>query len=265
MSVDQLGLSEHQIRRLVAEGVLHREGRGVYAVGYPRRDDEARAWRAVLGYPRTGLSFVAAAWAHGLRPELPRTVHLSSLTRRREVPGVRIHRVRVLELVKRRGLPCTTLAQTLLDCAATLPADQLTKLIHRAEELRTFDLRPILPLLEARHGAPELRRALELHRAQADFTHSELERRFRALIAASPLPRPQEQRLIGPYYVDAVYIEQRIAIELDGGTHLTPSRHDADTRRDADLITWGWRPVRFTWRQVTQDPRHVVRTIAALL
>ena len=70
---------------------------------------------------------------------------------------------------------------------------------------------------------------------------------------------------IGPYYVDAVHLDQRIDIELDGETHRTPSRHEADTRRNTQFTLWGWRPVRFTWWQVTEDPGYVLATLAAML
>jgi very-short-patch-repair endonuclease len=267
VSVRQLRAAEigpQATNRRVERGVLIDQGRGVYAFGYERKDDMARAWRAVLMYPRTALSRTSSAWAHGLRLELGR-IHLSSITNRRSTAAAQIHLVRTLETVVQRGLPCTPLAQTFLDCAASLPPGQLIKMLHRAEELRTFDLTPILPVLSEKRGSPALREALRIHRARADYSHSELERRFRALIRAAGLPEPAYEMKIGPYYVDAVYLTERIAIELDGGTHLTPSRYDEDTRRNAQLTLWGWRPVRFTWWQVTEDPDYVVRTLAAML
>ena len=104
-----------------------------------------------------------------------------------------------------------------------------------------------------------------MHRAQAGYSRSELERRFKALIRAAGLAEPHYEMTIGPYYVDAVYLDERIAIELDGGTHLTASRYEADTRRNAQLTLWGYRPVRFTWWQVTEDPDYVIQTLTAML
>ena len=215
-------------------------------------------------YPRTALSRTSSAWAHGLRNELGR-VHLSSMTNRRSTPVAQVHEVNALEIVLQRDLPCTPLAQTFLDCAATLPTDQVTKMLHRAEELRTFDLAPILPLLDERRGSPALREALRLHRAQADYSQSELERRFTVLIAGSPLPEPQRNVVVEDFWVDAYWPHARVVVELDGGTHRTVSQQESDTRRFAVLMAAGHRPVRFTWWQVTEDPRYVLRTLEQML
>jgi very-short-patch-repair endonuclease len=55
-------------------------------------------------------------------------------------------------------------------------------------------------------------------------------------------------------------------VETDGAaTHLTPTAFEEDRRRDAALAVAGLRVVRFTWRQITQDPRAVDATVRALL
>jgi very-short-patch-repair endonuclease len=268
VSVAQLrdaGLSDKSIRGRVAKGVLHDAGRGVYAVGYPRRDDEARAWRAALMYPGTALNRTSGAWAHGLRKELGR-VHLASLTRRRSTEVATVHHVKELEVVDQRGLPCTTLARTFLDVAATEPEQVLVAMLHRAEELRTFDLRSILPLLDERRGSPALRTALALHRAAAEApTRSELERRFRSLVLDARLPEPLWNLFVESFWVDAFWAAQRVVVELDGGQHRTVSKQDSDTRRNAVLTAAGYIPLRFTWAQVTTDRAHVLRTLRAVL
>ena len=267
VSVAQLraaGLDKDAVRLRVDKGLLHDAGRGVYVVGYPRRDDEARAWRAVLAYPRTALSRTSSAWAHGLRKELGR-VHLASLTQRRSTSVALVHHVQELEIVEQRGLPCTPLARTFLDVAATEPEQTLVAMLHRAEELRTFDLRPIIPILNERRGSPALRAALQLHREQLDHSHSELERRFRSLVLKAKLPEPHWNVFVEGFWVDAFWPARRVVVELDGNTHRTVSKQDSDTRRFATLAAAGYVPLRFTWGQVTTDPAHVLRTLTAVL
>ena len=268
VSIEQLkaaGLSEKAIRGRKAKRLLHDAGRGVYVVGYPRQDDEARAWRAVLAYPRTALNRTSSAWAHGLRKELGR-VHLASLTQRRSTSVALVHHVKELEIVEQRGLPCTPLARTLLDVAATEPEQTLVAMLHRAEELRTFNLRPILPLLYAKRGSPALRDALALHRAAAEApTRSELERRFRALLQDAAIQEPVWNVFVEGFWVDAFWPTRRVVVELDGGQHRTVSRQDSDTRRFAVLAAAGYIPLRFTWAQVTTDRAHVLRTLTAVL
>lgn len=254
-------LDKDAVRRRVLAGLLHDAGRGVYAVGYPRRDDEARAWRAALMYEGAALSRTSAAWRHGVWKDLGR-VHLSSMTRRRSTEVAELHRATSTEINVIRGLPCTTLAQTFLDCAATTG---ITAMLRRAEEMRTFDLRPILPLLDGRRGSPALRAALHLHRSQLDYNHSELERRFGTLVLGAQVPEPLWSIFVEGFWVDAYWPDQRVVVELDGGTHRTRTQQDKDTRRNAVLTAKGYVPIRFTWAQVTTDPAHVLRTLEAVL
>ena len=103
------------------DGLLHPQGRGVYAFGYPRRDDLARAWRAVLMYPEAALSRTSSAWAHGLRNELGR-VHLASRTQRRSTAVAVVHHVKDLPLLsEKRGSPALREALTLHRAAAEAP------------------------------------------------------------------------------------------------------------------------------------------------
>ena len=191
-------------------------------------------------------------------------MHLASLTRRRSTDVALVHHVKELEIVEQRGLPCTTLEQTFLDCAATLSTQELVAMVRRAEELQTFDLRPILPLLSEKRGSPALRDALALHRAAAEApTRSELERRFRELIRG--LPEPVWNVFVLDFWVDAFWPALRVVMELDGGQHRTVSKQDSDTRRFAILAAAGYIPLRFTWGQVTRDPAHVWRTLNAVL
>jgi very-short-patch-repair endonuclease len=217
----------------------------------------------VLRYPETALSFRSGAWAHDLRLELGGPVHLSSKTDRRDTAGIRVHQVRNVEIeTQREGLPCTPLAQTLLDCATVCSEQELHKLIDRAEELRTLDLRRLTPFLNEKHGSPALRTALELYQA-AEGTRSELERRFAELTAE--LPQPERNVFVGPHRVDAVWWEERVAVELDSRVHLKMRKRVSDGRRDAWLQRHGWRVVRFTWFDVVEDPGYVLQTLGALL
>lgn len=49
---------------------------------------------------------------------------------------------------------------------------------------------------------------------------------------------------IGPHYVDFVCREQKLVVEIDGGTHTTPSEVKADAVRDATLAEFSYRVVR---------------------
>jgi very-short-patch-repair endonuclease len=85
-------------------------------------------------------------------------------------------------------------------------------------------------------------------------------------VADAGLPRPEVNAVVAGYEVDFVWRRQSLIVETDGAaTHLTPSAFDEDRRKDAALQIAGYRVVRFTWGQVTDDPRGVAATVSALL
>jgi very-short-patch-repair endonuclease len=66
--------------------------------------------------------------------------------------------------------------------------------------------------------------------------------------------------------VDFAYPEIKLAIEVDGfGVHGTPRAMAKDFVRQNGLVPYGWRVLRFTWRQVTREPGMVAGTIRSAL
>jgi len=56
-----------------------------------------------------------------------------------------------------------------------------------------------------------------------------------------------------------------VAVELDGWAwHHTRHAFERDRERDATLTQNGWRVVRFTYRQLTERPDHVLHTLRRL-
>ena len=48
-------------------------------------------------------------------------------------------------------------------------------------------------------------------------------------------------------------------------THRTRYAFEHDRQRDQQLMLAGWRVIRFTWRQLTQEPDRVAATLRGLL
>ena len=60
--------------------------------------------------------------------------------------------------------------------------------------------------------------------------------------------------------------QHRLAVETDGfGVHGKRRAFEEDRDREQRLAVAGWQVVRFTWRQVTRNRGHVIRTLQALL
>jgi very-short-patch-repair endonuclease len=273
-----LGLSASAVRDRVASGRLHRIHYGVYAVGHGRLTREGHWMAAVLAYgPSARLSHRSAAALWNVRPDNRPTADVS-LPRRsaRSRPGIAAHASTTLtaaDCTTVDGIPCTTLARTLLDLAEVVDRRGLERAIEQAEVLRLFDLRAVEDVLaraNGRRGAAVLRAVLT-DRAEPALTKSDLEECFLSLCRAGLLPSPEVNAGLvvddgPPIEVDFLWRAQRLAVETDAfGTHGTRHSFERDRRRDQRLKVAGYDPLRFTRRQIMKEPDSVLVTLGALL
>jgi hypothetical protein len=272
-----LGLSDSAVRKRVASGRLHRIHRGVYAVGRPGLAAPGRWLAAVMACgPGAALSHRSAAALLGLMRGDPRAPDVTTRNRSgRTLDGVTAHcdpRLSPDDLTAVAGIPCTTVPRTLLDLAASVDRQTLERAVEQAEVLRLFDGRALARVLadaNGRHGGSRLRAVLAAA-GDPTMTRSELERRFLALCRGAGLPYPGVNRWIsldgGGVEGDFVWAAERLVVETDGhGSHGTRRAFERDRRRDQRLVRAGWRVVRFTWRQVVEEPDEVAWTLAALV
>jgi very-short-patch-repair endonuclease len=65
--------------------------------------------------------------------------------------------------------------------------------------------------------------------------------------------------------VDFHWPAQRLIAETDGAaSHLTATAFEHDRHRDALLTAAGYRVIRITWRQLTEQPQTVARLLKRL-
>jgi very-short-patch-repair endonuclease len=245
------GFTHDAIRRRVEAGWLHRIHSGVYAVGHKNLSRQGWWMAAVLACgEETVLSHQSAAMHWGIRKPAtgPVDVTVPSRAGRRRRRGIRVHRSTSLtpkEVTIRQGIPTTTPARTILDLRRVLDRNELQKAIAQAE----IQHLPIGKLPGFLH----------------EPTRSELERRFLRLCSRHALPKPEVNRRLGPYEIDFLWPDHRLAVETDGWeTHRTRSAFELDRRRDAELKAVGYEVVRFTYRQVTDNPQYVANVLRRL-
>lgn len=66
--------------------------------------------------------------------------------------------------------------------------------------------------------------------------------------------------------IDAVWRDERVAVELDGyWWHRTRFRQESDRDREVRLRRLRWLPVRYSARQVFDEPLLVIADLAAVL
>lgn len=277
----ELGLSDSAVRKRAGAQRLHRVYRGVYSVAPTELlSAEGQYMAAVLTCGRGAvLSHHSAARLHGLL-QSARTRIAVTVPRRGNGsrPGLHIHRSRTLipaDITTVDGIPCTTVARTLLDLAAGEPSRRLQRAVNQAEVLQVFDGFAIANQLE-RHprssAAAKLRAVLDEYREGEAPTESNLEDRFVELCQERGLPAPERQVHVmlddgePPIKVDFLWREHRLILETDGRAfHQTRQAFESDRRRDQRLTLAGWRVVRVSDRQLRDDPRRIAGMVAELL
>jgi hypothetical protein len=273
------GLTPSAVRKRMRAGRLHRIHRGVYAVGHKRLTGHGRTMAAVLAYgSRAAASHLSAAGLHGLRADNRATTDISlPLQSARSRPGIHAHATPTLragDVTHCHGIPCTSVARTLLDVADIVPRRQLERAFEQAQVLRLFDLRALEDVLahaNGRRGTGIVRCLLSELEDEAGITANDLEDRFLELCRTAGLPKPAVNEWLilddgPPVKADFAWRRQRLIVETDGwGAHGTRQGFERDRRRDQRLRLAGWEPVRFTRRQVVREPDRVVATTAALL
>jgi hypothetical protein len=277
----ELGLSASAARKRAATGRLHRVYRGVYALAPAELlTRDGRFMAAVLACgPGAVLSHRSAAALHGLRATDRAGIDVTVPGRaRRSYAGIDVHRSLTLTAADTtivNGIPCTTIARTLLDLADVVPTRGVERACEQAEVLEVFDFGALQDQVHRNrygHAAPRVREFLAQRQPGAAPTESDLEEGFLALVRAAGFSAPERQVYIAPddgeraIRVDFAWRAERLALETDGRKyHRTHRAFETDRRRDQRLTLAGWRTVRVTWRQIKDTPAVVAQLVADLL
>jgi Protein of unknown function (DUF559) len=183
------------------------------------------------------------------------------------LPDVRIHHSRRVEAVERRGFQVTPVGRTLLDLASMITPRQLRRALAEADYRGLLEPGELEAALgKGRSGSTNLKSALARHFPQLAKTLSVLEERFLELCQAAGLPPPAVNARVGRMRVDALWREQRVAVELDGAAaHGGWAAIKRDRQRELALRARGFQVVRYTWDQVNGRPGEVAADLRRLL
>ena len=265
------GVSNRTIARWRASGKLYERHPGVYAFGHPSIPVQGTLVAALI-YAGSGavLSHRTAAWWWGLIDEQPSPIEVSRAGRARSTEGVVVHQRRALDARRHRRFPITTVAQTLLDLAATSSLNGVRQALAKAEYLGLLEVEAVEALLgQGRPGTRRLREALERHQPRLAYARSRTERAFLALCEKAGIPLPEVNVKLHGWTADFFWRAQGLVVETDGhGNHHTPAQLDRDRRKDLAFRSAGLAVNRYSRRQVEEDGATVIadvaRTLAAL-
>lgn len=258
----QAGFGHNAIAAKAERGWLRRLHRGVYLVGALETPLTKPAAALLATGPSAVLSHRSAATLYELLPPRPADpIDITLLNaNRRSRHGVRIHHAERLEVRRRHGLRLTSPARTLLDLAATTPAE-LEQALNEAHVQRLVTHQEVRRLLDRpRPGVKALR---EVADETPGLTRSKAERRLRALIAKAGLPAPRTNVGVAGYEVDMYWPAQRLVVEFDGwSTHSSRPAFESDRLKDAALQLAGQRVIRVTQRQLSRRPEELAARLA---
>jgi hypothetical protein len=278
------GLPPHVIDTRLRQGRWQSLYRGSYATftGEPPR--LSVLWAAALrGGPEAVLSHQTAAEIDGLVDRPARLIHVSvppdrqvavaARERHPGSPGLRIHRSTRLAETRHPLLtpPRTRIEETAVDLARhSADLDEALSWLTAACGRRLTTTAKLRTALEAHARMPwrlELTAALD---DVGDGVLSVLEYRYvRHAERAHGLPKARRQRRRASgrraQYLDNLYEEYLLAVELDGQASHPVAGRWADIRRDNASTVSGVFTLRYGWADVTGRPCSVAAEVAMVL
>jgi hypothetical protein len=268
-------LSQDAVERRTRLGRLRSVHRGVYAVGGATLPREGRWLAAVMACGQGAvLSHVSAAVHWNLLQYEPPRPEVTAPASRRGVPGIRLHRSRSLDAqdtTTHQGIATTTVHRTLLDIAADVPEHHLERALAQAERLQLYDHRAIQDVIQRNNGHRGTGRLASAISSDPAWTRGELEARMRKLARKHGLPQPTcNTSLDAPDHpgleADFYFPAHALVVETDGwDSHQTRQAFEDDRAKDAALTAAGYTVMRFTYRQLRDDPQTVADRIKAII
>ena len=185
--------------------------------------------------------------------------------------GLRVHRVDALDTADRahkRGIPVVSPARAIVDYAATADAAELEHAVTEAYANTLTDERRILAAIERtpNHAGVALLTTILGQPGGPQRTRSGGEQAMLRLIRAAGLPAPLANVLVAGFKADFLWPEERLIVEVDGYPfHGHRAAFEQDHRRDIVHKNAGYEVLRFTARQLEQEPLLVVAAIVRAL
>jgi predicted transcriptional regulator of viral defense system len=277
--LEGLGLTGDAVVKRAESGRLYRVHQRAYSLTPRVMSQRGKLVAAVLACgPDAVLSHRSAAYLWGLIDEWNEPIDVTAPNRRGRSPaGVAAHRdgsIQPIDKTVLHGVPCTSLARTLLDYAGVAPEWELRRAVAQAEVLGVLDvnaMRSILRRGRRRRGVARLRLVIDSLHPQTKRTRGDLERLFLAMCIRAELPQPEVNIWLDvpggkPLQADFLWREARLIVEADSrGFHDTASAFEYDRKREQRFQAAAWRVSRCTWAQVEHESQRLAATIRALL
>ncbi len=255
------GLRRRDLGRLVREGAVRQDVRGVYVDGRVPADLASRARSLGLRLPPgAAVSRLTAAWLLGIdgrspdQLSTPLPVECTVPPGREPLsrPGIRcfVAPLRDGDVVDVAGLPCTSPARTAVDLLRWLPPHMGLGVADALAAAGLVAPAGLVGAVERFRGAKGVAQARYLAALVEPRTESFGESWLRLRVVDAGFPRPQVQVEVAPVMsggpprrLDLGWPKRLVALEYDGERyHSSPAQrmHDEERRRDLE-DRFGWR------------------------
>ena len=269
----QGGLTGEVISRLLREGRWGRLDRGLYLCPDVPPAWLTLVWAAVLlGGAHARVAGLSAAVLHGLHEGEPSPIEVlipfGRRVRNRDWVVFGQERQHVRASSSRAEPPRVRVEDTVLDLCASASPRTCVEWITRSVQRRLTTPDALAAALARRERMPQRSVVQTVLNDVAAGVHSGLERTYlhdveRAHALAGG--RRQRARPNRTGFLDVLYEEYALVVELDGRVGHVGEGRWRDRRRDNAHTRVGLRTLRFGWHEVSHDPCAVALEVAEVL
>jgi very-short-patch-repair endonuclease len=268
------GFGANVVDRMVRQGAMTREFRGIYRLGFqPLTEPDQRRLACLVTAGSISHHSAARYWGYLELPALPVHATMARNNRRPEAPWLVIHTTTKRgNTAKPDGITVTQPVRTVLDLAGQpVTALELTGFVDHCIARRHFTVRQLDHFL--RSYGDKARGVARLRALLSDTldTDSKAEAELVRLLLRAGIERPVTRHNIrhaGHFIgrVDLAWPRRRVALELDGFRyHAGHQAFVADRDRGNRLVIAGWTLLRTTPAAMRHDPSGVCASVAAAL
>lgn len=268
------GMSKHQIDYKIKQGAWLSEHPSVYRAAVVRPSWESQLLAATLATNGVASHLCAAAlWNLDVFSEPPISITVPEGKSPR-LPIAHLHRSRQWDErdeTTRRGIPCTGIERTILDCAAKVGIQTTERLAEAAIRKRLTTWLQLADCLQThsargRDGCLTLRLLLQVRLGNGTVPLSDFSRRIVHLLERANLPSPVVEYKVtneaGEHLlqVDLAWPALKKAWELDGlQWHFGRDDVERDRRKRNAVVAEGWVIQEILWSMYIDNPTALVQ------
>jgi Protein of unknown function (DUF559) len=179
---------------------------------------------------------------------------------------VKIGRLHRRDTTTQLGIRVTTPARTIFDISPRQADRAFKRTVNNALHSLWLTEGQLAEAVARHPTLPGAKRTAQLIGLPGTPTRSGWEDDFPGFCKRYGLPAPVMGVPMFGYVVDALFVRERVIVELDGREfHMDPIAFETDRERDAEMLAHGFVTVRVTWERIERRPRREAERLHAIL